>query len=84
MGTDTTSLIPSVSVSSGATVTPVSGAAVNLSAPVVYTVSNSRGSRTYTVTVVLEKSISNQLWEQMEQNNTIKDEQVLLSLRNQL
>ena len=76
MGTDTTSLIPSVSVSSGATVTPVSGAAVNLSAPVVYTVSNSRGSRTYTVTVVLEKSISNQLWEQMEQNNTIKDEQV--------
>ena len=36
MGTDTTSLIPSVSVSSGATVTPVSGAAVNLSAPVVY------------------------------------------------
>lgn len=76
MGTDTTSLIPSVSVSSGATVTPVSGAAVNLSAPVVYTVSNSRGSRSYTVTVVLEKSISNQLWEQMEQNNTIKDEQV--------
>ena len=76
MGTDTTSLIPSVSVSSGATVTPVSGAAVNLSAPVVYTVSNSRGSRTYTVTVVLEKSISDQLWEQMEQDNTIKDEQV--------
>ena len=76
LGTDTTSLIPSVSVSSGATVTPVSGAAVNLSAPVTYTVSNSRGSRTYTVTVVLEKSISDQLWEQMEQNNTIKDEQV--------
>ena len=76
LGTDTTSLIPSITVPDGVTVTPASGAAVNLSAPVVYTVSNSRGSRTYTVTVVLEKSISDQLWEQMEQNNTIKDEQV--------
>ena len=73
--TDVTALIPTITTSGGASVYPLSGSAVNLSAPVIYTVTNSLGSRTYTVSVVLERTISDQLWDALENNNTIKDQQ---------
>lgn len=73
--TDVTALIPTITTSGGASVYPLSGSAVNLSAPVTYTVTNSLGSRTYTVSVVLERTISDQLWDALENNNTIKDQQ---------
>ena len=49
---------------------------MDLRNPVVYTVTNGTETSYYTVIVTLEKTHSQQLWEQMEQNNTIKDEQV--------
>lgn len=76
-GTDVTALSPQVSISAGCTVSPVSGEVVNLSEPLAYTVTNGTESSVYTVIVVLEKSISSQLWEKMEENSSIADHQVV-------
>ena len=51
-GTDVTSLTPTVTVSANATVSPLSGAAQNFTAPVTYTVTAGNGStQEYSVTV---------------------------------
>lgn len=49
---DITSLIPTISVSTNATVSPASGVAQDFSEPVTYTVSNNSAQCTYTVTVI--------------------------------
>lgn len=48
---DITKLIPSITVSENATVAPVSGAPVDFTNPVAYTVTNNTATSTYTVTV---------------------------------
>jgi hypothetical protein len=48
---DITKLIPSIKVSENATVAPVSGAPVDFTNPVAYTVTNNTATSTYTVTV---------------------------------
>jgi len=51
-GTDLASLSPAITVSSGATVSPASGAAVNFANPVTYTVTAENGTaKSYIVTV---------------------------------
>lgn len=50
-GTNLISLTPSITVSTGATISPASGVARNFSSPVSYTVSNSGASQVWTVTV---------------------------------
>ena len=66
-GTDVTALKPAVAVSDGATVTPNSGAAVNFTDAVVYTVTSASGeTKQYVVTVkVQEASVSDSLWDQI-------------------
>ena len=81
-GTDVTRVMPSVTVPAGAVVSPVSGEVVNLSMPVAYTVTLGSDSRTYTVRVIYQRSISQQLWDKMVENNTVADHQVSKSTRN--
>lgn len=50
-GTDLTVLTPSITVSTGATISPASGVGRNFSSPVNYTVSNGGASQVWTVTV---------------------------------
>ena len=64
-GTDLTSLKPEITVKNAKSVSPASGAAVNLTAPVTYTVTAEDGTtKTYTVTATeADKSLSDKLWE---------------------
>ncbi|MCR4436407.1 MAG: S-layer homology domain-containing protein [Clostridiales bacterium] len=56
-GTSLTSLAPTISVSSGATITPASGVARNFTSPVTYTVKSAGGtSQTWTVAVTVAPS----------------------------
>lgn len=66
-GTDLTSLKPEITMKNAVSVSPASGTAVNLSAPVTYTVTAEDGNtKTYTVTAtVAEQSSSDKLWEEM-------------------
>ena len=59
--TDITTLAPSITLSAGATVNPLSGAAQNFTSPVVYTVTAEDGTTTqnWTVTVTLASTIAN-------------------------
>jgi hypothetical protein len=54
-GTDVTGLAPTITVSTGATVSPLSGASENFTSPVLYTVTAEDGTTTkaYTVTVTV-------------------------------
>ncbi len=54
-GTDLTSLVPTITVSTGATIDPASGVAQNFSSPVDYTVTaeNGTNTRSWTVTVTV-------------------------------
>lgn len=60
---DLTRVAPEVKVNSGCTVNPVSGQVVNLTMPLVYTVSNGEGQKQYTVTVTKVNSASQNLWD---------------------
>lgn len=60
-GTDLTKLTPSIVISKNATISPALGTMQDFSKPVVYTVTAENGvSRTYKVTVTVQKSISNE------------------------
>ena len=74
-GTDVTAVAPSVTVTAGAVVSPVSGEVVNLTAPVVYTVTLGEDTATYTVTVKYERSTSQQLWDKLGDNSDVTDHQ---------
>lgn len=75
--TDVSSVAPTVTVGSGCSVSPVSGEIVNLTSPVIYTVTNGTESKDYTVVVTLKQAVSQKLWEKMEDQNTITDHQVV-------
>ncbi len=77
-GTDVTAVTPEISTSAGCTVSPMSGEVVNLTRPVVYTVTLGEESREYTVSIVYERSISQQLWDEVAENdnNSVSDHQV--------
>lgn len=73
--TNVTAVAPSVTVTAGAVVSPVSGEVVNLTAPVVYTVTLGEETSRYTVTVTFERSISQQLWDELGNNSDVADHQ---------
>ena len=50
-GTDLKALVPSITLSEGASVTPLSGVATDFTQPVAYTVTNNTAKAVYTVTV---------------------------------
>ena len=64
-----------VAVTAGAVVSPVSGEVVNLTAPVVYTVTLGEETSRYTVTVTFERSVSQQLWDELGNNSDVADHQ---------
>lgn len=74
-GTNVTAVAPSVTVTAGAVVSPVSGEMVTLTAPVVYTVTLGEETSRYTVTVTFERSISQQLWDELGNNSDVADHQ---------
>ena len=76
-GTDVSHVVSQVTVGNGCTVSPAPGEVVDLRNPVVYTVTNGSETSYYTVIVTLEKTHSQQLWEQMEEDNTVTDHQVV-------
>lgn len=58
MGTDVTALIPSITISAGATISPLTGVVQDFTNPVIYTVTAEDGTtiKTWTVTVTLQLS----------------------------
>lgn len=74
-GTNVTAVAPSVTVTAGAVVSPVPGEVVNLTAPVVYTVTLGEDTSRYTVTVTFERSVSQQLWDELGNNSDVADHQ---------
>lgn len=81
-GTDVTAVAPDVTVTAGAVVSPVSGEVVNLTTPLVYTVTLGEDSRSYTVTVRYERSVSQQLWDKLGDNTDVADHQTSYTKRN--
>lgn len=74
-GTNVTAVAPSVTVTAGAVVSPVPGEVVNLTLPVVYTVTLGEETSRYTVTVTFERSVSQQLWDELGNNSDVADHQ---------
>lgn len=75
VGTNVTAVAPVVTVPTGAVVSPVSGEVVNLTSPLTYTVTLGAESTSYTVTVIFERSISQQLWGAVAENSDVADHQ---------
>lgn len=75
VGTNVTAVAPAVTVPAGAVVSPVSGEVVNLTSPLTYTVTLGAESKSYTVTVIFERSISQQLWDKVAENSDVADHQ---------
>jgi hypothetical protein len=72
--TSVTSLIPTITLSKGATISPASGIAQDFTNPVVYTVTAEDGSKvSYTVTVNQSSSDPEKLSGTMSSNKTLKD-----------
>lgn len=70
-GTNVTKVSPQIKVPSGCTVSPASGKVVNLTRPITYTVTLGSAKKVYTVSVVYERSLSQQLWDEVADNNTV-------------
>ena len=70
-GTNVTKVSPQIKTPSGCTVTPASGKVVNLTRPITYTVTLGSARKTYTVSVIYERSLSQQLWDEVADNNTV-------------
>ncbi|MEG0895007.1 MAG: hypothetical protein RSE93_04770, partial [Oscillospiraceae bacterium] len=86
-GTDLTNVIPVISLANGAISSPISGEVVNIANGIVYTVMNGTETKEYTVYIILENSVSYQLWDKIAQNSTVVEHQVsydksILSLNN--
>ena len=77
-GTDVTAVSPEITTTSGCAVSPADGEVVNLTRPIIYTVTLGEDSRTYTVSVIYQRTVSQQLWDEVSEggNNTISDHQV--------
>lgn len=75
VGTNVTAVAPVVTIPAGAVVSPISGEVVNLTSPLTYTVTLGTESKNYTVTVIFERSISQQLWDKVADNSDVADHQ---------
>lgn len=69
---DVSQVMPVVVIPDGCTVSPVSGQVVNLTSPVVYTVSNGKTSKSYTVTVTLVRDIADRMWDELSEITTVR------------
>ena len=75
-GTNVSAVIPTVTVPSGAAVSPVSGEVVNLNGTVPYTVTLGAESRTYYVSVSFVYTTSQQLWDELAEEDSVRQHQV--------
>ena len=75
-GTDVRAVVPEIVLTQCAAVCPAQGQVVNLSSPVVYTVSASGKTRSYIVSVVYERTISQQLWDALSEESDVVDHQI--------
>jgi len=75
-GTDVRAVVPDIVLTQGAAVSPVQGQVINLSSPVVYTVSASGKTRSYIVSVVYERTISQQLWDALSEESDVVNHQI--------
>jgi hypothetical protein len=60
----------------GATLSPASGQAINLTTPVTYTVKTVDATRDYIVSVIFKRSISQQLWDAVTEISDVVDHQI--------
>ena len=75
-GTNVSAVTPTVTISTGAVVSPVSGETVNLNGVVPYTVTLGTESRTYYVSVIFVRTTSQQLWDDLAGEETVRQHQV--------
>lgn len=70
-GTNVTKVAPQITTTSGCTVYPANNQVVNLTRPIEYTVTLGKETKAYTVKVVYVRSLSQQLWDEVADNNTV-------------
>ena len=70
-GTNVTKVAPQITTTSGCTVYPANNQVVNLTRPMEYTVTLGKETKVYTVKVVYVRSLSQQLWDEVADNNTV-------------
>ena len=75
-GTNVSAVVPQITVSDGAAVSPASGQVVDLSSPVAFTVKHGNETKIYIVTVVFERSTSQQLWDAVMEESDVVDHQI--------
>ena len=66
-----TKVAPQITTTSGCTVYPANNQVVNLTRPIQYTVTLGKETKVYTVKVVYVRSLSQQLWDEVADNNTV-------------
>ena len=81
-GTNVTAVAPTFTATAGAVVSPVSGEVVNLTRPVVYTVTLGDMQTRYTVSVIYERFTSQQLWDKLGDVSDVTDHQTSHTKRN--
>ena len=70
-GTNVTKVCPQITTVSGCTVSPANNQVVNLTRPIQYTVTLGTETKTYTVSVKYVRSLSQQFWDEVADNNTV-------------
>ena len=75
-GTNVSAVIPQITVSDGATVSPASGQVADFSSPVAFTVKHGNEKKVYIVTVVFGRSTSQQLWDAVMEESDVVDHQI--------
>ena len=75
-GTDVSAVTLDITLSEGASSDPSSGQIVNLSAPLAIVVRNGVETRQYVISVVLDRSISEKLWDEMLEKSDMVDHQI--------
>ena len=75
-GTDISAVALDITLSEGAYSDPSSGQIVNLSVPLAIIVRNGAETRQYVISVVLERSVSEKLWDEMLEDSDVVDHQV--------
>ena len=74
--TDVSAVALDITLSEGASSDPSSGQIVNLSSPLAITVRNGVEVKQYVISVVLERSISEKLWDEMLEESDVVDHQI--------
>lgn len=75
-GTDVSAVALDITLSEGASSDPSFGQIVDLSMPLTITVRNGVETRQYVISVVLERSISEKLWDEMLEESDVIDHQI--------